>query len=311
MISVIIRLARSFDEIKPVLLDNITRLHKQDISDVILVNDGMDEFNMAELKERHSTLRLLRNPEKKGPAYSYNRAAALAQKDILLFLDAELAIKEMDIPHIVTSMAEPGQFALSPFIIRSAPGKDPLTFAYLEAGWFYKESMPVLEIGASVQDMTPVLWSHSGAMVVSAARFFELGGFDMLYEPFENEDLDICYRAWKRGWKTSYISSLTLERKAPDEEENPEYTRDYIRQIELRNTYLFIWKNLSSPWFLLTHTLITLFRMLSFQISHTRAILKALLRVPKIRRTPRAVAGSHLSDRTLLAKFDDLCLENA
>ena len=34
--------------------------------------------------------------------------------------------------------------------------------------------------------------------------FFELGGFDEIYTPYAWEDLDLAYRAWKRGYKVIY-----------------------------------------------------------------------------------------------------------
>jgi len=47
------------------------------------------------------------------------------------------------------------------------------------------------------------LYACAGGLAVDKDKFWELGGFDedmIIYW----EDLDLCYRAWKQGWKTIY-----------------------------------------------------------------------------------------------------------
>ena len=46
----------------------------------------------------------------------------------------------------------------------------------------------------------PVLWAGGGSSAVSRRKFEALGGFEELYNPFYMEDVDLSFRAWRRGW---------------------------------------------------------------------------------------------------------------
>jgi GT2 family glycosyltransferase len=86
--------------------------------------------------------------------------------------------------------------------------------------------------------------------------FEELGGFDDLYGRFYLEDLDLCYRAWKRGWtcliepksRVIHETAGTIGKILSEEE---------IQQRQWRNRFLFTWKNLHSRSLMTQHFLLT------------------------------------------------------
>ena len=41
-------------------------------------------------------------------------------------------------------------------------------------------------------------------MAVDRNKFVELGGFNRLFAPAYCEDVDLCFRAWRRGWRCIY-----------------------------------------------------------------------------------------------------------
>lgn len=89
-------------------------------------------------------------------------------------------------------------------------------------------------------------------MVVDRRKFLDLGGFDPLYLPGRLEDLDLAFRAWLAGYHACYVHEAlayhlggatfvdVLGQQGCDE-------------LALRNTLLFIWKNLRHPLHLLRH----------------------------------------------------------
>jgi len=49
-------------------------------------------------------------------------------------------------------------------------------------------------------------------MLVRREMFVELGGFDETFF-MEWEDLDLCWRAWLRGWPTVYVPAATVRHR--------------------------------------------------------------------------------------------------
>jgi GT2 family glycosyltransferase len=54
--------------------------------------------------------------------------------------------------------------------------------------------------------------AHGAAMLVRREYFEELGGFDATFF-MEWEDLDLCWRAWLRGWPSVYVPDAVLRHR--------------------------------------------------------------------------------------------------
>ena len=76
-------------------------------------------------------------------------------------------------------------------------------------------------------------------MALTRARFLALGGFLDIYKPFYSEDLDLCTRAWMRGWKTLFVPESrvthagagTIKRLFPAQR---------VRTTRIRNRLVFL-----------------------------------------------------------------------
>src|SRR5438270_470873 len=54
----------------------------------------------------------------------------------------------------------------------------------------------------------------SGYAAYDAAKFGALGGFSELLAPMYWDDVEICYRAWKRGWTVHYEPASVVHHKS-------------------------------------------------------------------------------------------------
>ena len=54
-------------------------------------------------------------------------------------------------------------------------------------------------------------------MAVDRNKFVELGGFNRLFAPAYCEDVDLCFRAWRQGWRCIYDPTVSygIATKAP------------------------------------------------------------------------------------------------
>ncbi|MBU3759158.1 MAG: glycosyltransferase family 2 protein [Candidatus Omnitrophica bacterium] len=88
--------------------------------------------------------------------------------------------------------------------------------------------------------------SMGACLAVRRDRFLELGGYDDLYLPGILEDLDLCYRAWKRGWKGYFVPASVVYHKG-QASFAPAFGKAGISRMAARNTLFFMWKNLRDP----------------------------------------------------------------
>jgi GT2 family glycosyltransferase len=85
----------------------------------------------------------------------------------------------------------------------------------------------------------PVLAVHCG-------KFLELGGYDAVFRPGRVEDLDLGYRGWLRGWKGYYVPDSKAYHRGMATFV-PELGASRCHHLDIRNTLLFAWKNLTGP----------------------------------------------------------------
>ena len=105
----------------------------------------------------------------------------------------------------------------------------------------------------SEESTEPVLWLGGGSAVVSREKYLEIGGFDEIFSPFYVEDVDLSYRAWKRGWPTLFVPRSKVVHKHRGS--TGRLDSGYVEQIIARNRLLFVWLNIRDPRMLLQHSL--------------------------------------------------------
>ena len=124
----------------------------------------------------------------------------------------------------------------------------------------------------------------SGCGAVDREKFLELGGYDDLYLPGRLEDADLCFRAWKRGYKCYYEPKSVVYHKGAESFKS-RFGVNGTLVINFRNVFLFTWKNISSPMFIFEHIVWLLPRLiiacLRGQIEFVYGFLKAVPLLPK------------------------------
>ncbi len=138
-------------------------------------------------------------------------------------------------------------------------------------------------------------------------KLLELGGFEPLMSPFYWEDVELSYRAWKRGWTVLYEPGSVVYHDASTTIKKT-FRKIKIARIDTRNRFLFLWKNLHDPFMLLAHlggTLLLLLQALitlrfAFLLGLTDALRKLPELLPKRREERRK---RKRKDREILKMF--------
>jgi GT2 family glycosyltransferase len=140
---------------------------------------------------------------------------------------------------------------------------------------------------ASVQDHWPLsAYAVGGFCAFRTEQARQWGGFDEMFSPFHWEDVDLSYRAWKRGWSVVYQPRALGWHRASSTIGRAFHEQD-VEMIAVRNRLLFHWKNLHDPIMLWQHlgmvSLLLLSRWLAGDRAFYRAFWRALKKWPECR----------------------------
>jgi GT2 family glycosyltransferase len=203
---------------------------------VLVWDNGSTDGTVAAVRRDFPGVTAHHHPENLGVASGRNAGARLAQElfnpEYLLFLDNDLVLR----PGFVRALR--GALELDPRV-----GQAQAKLLYLDEptrindgggcriNFWLGVTDPVgfKEIDRGQCDEIAPCISCGGAMMVRAALFHELGGFDRIFDPFGPEDLDFSLRLQKRGFKALYIPTAVALHAVNHTYEGGGYTAVYAR----------------------------------------------------------------------------------
>lgn len=133
------------------------------------------------------------------------------------------------------------------------------------------------------------MFAGAGSAMFDRQKFLAMGGFDPLLSPFYWEDVELSYRAWKRGFGIVYEPrSVTRHRVSST---IGQLARRKVRLIEQRNRLIYHWIHLRNLGMLTSHvawvTVLAVTAPLRLDPGFLRAVMAALRKLPAIRRRRR------------------------
>jgi glycosyltransferase involved in cell wall biosynthesis/GT2 family glycosyltransferase len=275
-------------------------------SELIVVDDGSRDGTSALLAQRFPGAKLVRLEKNSGFAAAALAGIRASNNRVVVLLNNDVEPQPDFLDHLEEYFRRPDTFAVR---IRSrvidekgSESRESWVGGGFRLGFFYGTYDPAACGGLQLS-----FTAGGGAMALDRDKFLELGGFDRLYFPFYYEDVDLCYRAWKRGWKIYYEPRSILSHYHHSTI-GRSYSPGYIAFIGERNRYLVVWRNISDPALLLRHILFTVLRLLRNlllgRILLCFAYVAALARLPVVwLRLRRDQKEAKVSDREIFALF--------
>jgi len=148
------------------------------------------------------------------------------------------------------------------------------------------------------------MFASGGSAMFDRKKFLDIGGFEKLLNPFYWEDVEISYRAWKRGYSVFYEPRSVVRHRVSSTLRK--ISRAVVRRAQQRNRLIYHWINLHDSRMMTSHIfwviLLTLTAPFRFQFGYLLAVFSALKRLPEIRRRRRQ--EKRLSKRSDRALFD-------
>ncbi len=221
--------------------------HAGDNHEVIVVDDASTDDTVEFVQREYPEVRLLPLARNVRFARANNAAARAAQGDVLVFLNNDMHVSADFLSPLLRHFEDPSVFAATARIEmqprRVAGGmiqETGLVRARFENGFFVlQHEHPITD------EPVPVLYAGGGSSAVRRDHFLALGGFDRLFRPFYFEDLDVSYRAQKRGWRIVYEpkSRMVHAHRRTNSPEN--FPGAYVDLMFGKNSLLFTWKVLT------------------------------------------------------------------
>ncbi|MDH7476714.1 MAG: glycosyltransferase family 2 protein [Microgenomates group bacterium] len=300
MISVVIPTYKNKENFLKNLENNYPILSKYQI---IIINDN-PTISLKKNLANYKNLILLENKKNLGFGASVNLGVGLAKYNYILLLNDDVILdKNNNFAKLIFLFKNnPKLFAVS-FAQKERRGKiTGKNILYWRSGMIHHREAFDLKEGDNG-------WAEGGASLIDKDKFLALGGFDDLYYPFYWEDIDLSFRAWKRGYQLVFNPTV-LVKHHHETTIGKYFSYDFIKTIAFRNQFIFVWKNITDKKLLFDHFFRLFGNLIYYGIIKKQpyfifGFLKGLLLIPKIfKRKNYEKKYFMVKDEEILNKFN-------
>ena len=277
-------------------------------AELIIADDGSTDGTGEWLRVNVPQAKVIRRETNGGFSRACNAAIAAAMSDVLVLLNNDVEVDPQFLPPLLRALhSSPAVFAVNSSIL--LPGQAMLDEGEKTGGFhngiFYVDCR---RDPATRSTMTaPTLYATACAAAYRRAMVEQLGGFDELYSPCYWEDVDLSYRALKRGWQVLYEPQSVVyhQHETTTARLDPRFTA----MIKHRNSFVFVWKNIADPRWTAASVLLSPFvalyrRLRDGEPSVLAGWLAALRLWPQIAsRRALEKREARVTDRQILARF--------
>lgn len=263
--------------------------------EVVVVDDASTDSSLAVLKDLFPTVKVVSLKENKRFAHACNIGVSHASNSLVILLNSDVAPRSGAFKVLEEALKDSSLFAVGckEFAGSEVSGR---SCARIERGLFLHAKHPTQITGHSA-------WSSGGSMAFRKEVWLELGGMDSLFRPAYYEDIDLCYRAWQKGWRVVFDDRARIDH-VHESTNKAAFGAWKIRVMAQKNAFLFFWKNIRDLRFWRNH-LFWLGYHLSLGSLRSRGVvligfLAALLQVPELLRSAKRVKHPVRSDAEIM-----------
>ena len=151
------------------------------------------------VRSRHPDIEVIAAPAN-DYLFSYNWLLPRLSEDVVVLLNNDLRVSPGFLGPLLRHFEREDVFAVSATSLDWEGKVKTCGPAVLKShhGWYY------WSWDTQRQEPSHTLFSSGGFSALSRAKFLDLGGFSRAFYPAYCEDLDLCFRAWRRGWRSVF-----------------------------------------------------------------------------------------------------------
>jgi len=267
------------------------RNRKNRICEVIVVDDASTDGSVSLLEDKYSQVKIIKHRINRGFSSSVNTGARSARGTILCLLNNDVSPSRDFLVYVLPHFRDQSVFGVS--LHERGYGWAKASFA---GGYI------VHEPGVESRKTMDTFWVSGGSGVYRRDYWMKLRGMDEKLFKFYWEDVDLSYRAAKRGMKLFWEPKARVVHEH-ESTTSRRFSKRKMRRMQERNQLIFIWKNLTSPILFRKH----IFGLLKRMSRHPGYLLIFLSAIRKLRLILKArkkeVKEGKVSDEALFSRF--------
>ncbi len=282
------------EEMFPSLLAATSEFEKQTGGEweIIVVDDGSFDDTIPWIESiPEKRVKLITRRRNNGFAVACNLGFSACRYDVVILLNNDVQVHKDFLLPVLSDFEDESVFGIT----FKALARDQKTFCnggkigeFRMGFWKAYRNYDVHCGDLTTTSDKPLLYSFTvcgGLCAFDRKKLLAVGGFDTLMSPFYWEDVELSYRAWKRGWIVLYEPRSLVYHDASTTIKGA-YHRFRVNRINARNRFIFIWKNLHDPGMMFMHVLslglLAVQAVLTFRFSFLLGMGDAFLCIPKI-----------------------------
>lgn len=253
---------------------------------IYIADNASTDDSIAFVSATFPTIKIIKNADNYGYARGYNEALKHIDTDIYCLLNSDVEVTPNWLtPIIKTFQAEPNTAIIQPKLL-DYNNKTHFEYAGAAGGFIDKYGYPycrgrifdtIEKDTGQYDDTTSIFWASGACLFIRSEVFKNLNGFDEAY--FAHfEEIDLCWRAFNRGYQTKYVATSTVFHVGGATLNNTNPKKTYLN---FRNSLFTITKNANANLFLLIAArllfdgLAAVKFLFEFKFAHILSILKA------------------------------------
>lgn len=265
---------------------------KNGIIEVIIVDDGSRDDSVEFLNKNYKgKIKLIKHTKNRGFSTAINTGVNATKGDLILLINTDV-IPDIDfLEPVLPHFKNPKVFAVSTHEEGYGGANGSFSNGYIQ-----------LRMNSETKDSHQSFYVSGGSGVFRKSIWKELGGMDeKLLSPFYWEDIDLCYRASKRG----YINLWEPKGKVIHKHESTisKFPKTYVSRVKERNQLLMLWKNIHSKNLIKKHIVAMFLRALKHP-GYFIVIFMALGRLSiALRAKKKEIKECKVSDEAIFANY--------
>lgn len=271
-------------------------------AEIIIVDDASKDDSVEIIKKNFPQVKLIKQAKNGGFAHSVNTGVKAATADLVLLLNSDVSPRLGFLEPLQKHFKNKNTFAVGLADYSHENGK-----VVVRGRGGAKFSRGFLAHFKAENKAGESLWVSGGSSLIDKNKFLELGGFDEAFAPFYWEDIDLCYRARKKGYICIYEPASCVDHYHEEGAIKSNFKNFYIKSISYRNQIIFVWKNISDLNFIAAHIAYLPYHIAKAIITADAAFLYgfllAVFKIPQLILQGEYNDENKLSDTEVLKNF--------